>query len=94
MSNNRAEESKVCCCVDVGTTLDNSDSTASYHHVFTHKADAEAMLETLTAQARSVESEPCKITSRFSEQDGGICLDVDFVFCCQAETFIFQLGLR
>jgi uncharacterized protein (TIGR00743 family) len=40
------------------------------------------------------ESDPCQITSTFTEVDGGVRLDIDFVFACEAETLIFQLGLR
>jgi uncharacterized protein (TIGR00743 family) len=39
-----------------------------------------------------VESEPCKIIPTFTEVEGGVQLDIDFVFCCEAETLIFQLG--
>ncbi|MGF7447772.1 DUF406 family protein, partial [Klebsiella michiganensis] len=41
-----------------------------------------------------VESEPCKITPPFTDVDGGVKLVIDFVFSCEAETQIFQLGLR
>ncbi|WP_148872245.1 DUF406 family protein, partial [Serratia marcescens] len=30
----------------------------------------------------------------FKDVDGGVQLDIDFVFSCEAETLIFQLGLR
>ncbi|MEZ1650027.1 YfcZ/YiiS family protein, partial [Enterobacter hormaechei] len=53
--------------------------------------------ETLTAlskRARDVESDPCEIKSTFTEVEGGVKLDIDFVFACEAETLIFQLGLR
>ncbi|UYU30929.1 YfcZ/YiiS family protein [Siccibacter colletis] len=94
MSKNSADETPVCCCIDVGTIMDNTDCTASYSRVFSNRADAEATLDALSAKAREVESEPCQITPRFSEVDGGVQLDIDFVFACQAETMIFQLGLR
>ena len=45
-------------------------------------------------KARGVESEPCQITSTFTEEAEGVRLDIDFVFACEAETLIFQLGLR
>ncbi|WP_459592067.1 DUF406 family protein, partial [Enterobacter asburiae] len=32
--------------------------------------------------------------STFTEVEGGVKLDIDFVFACEAETLIFQLGLR
>ncbi len=94
MSKCSADETPVCCCMDVGTIMDNTDCTASYSREFANKADAEAMLTSLTAKARGVESEPCQITSTFTDTAEGVRLDIDFIFCCEAETLIFQLGLR
>ncbi|WP_393969367.1 YfcZ/YiiS family protein [Kluyvera intermedia] len=94
MSKCSADETPVCCCMDVGTIMDNTDTTASYSRVFANRADAETTLAALSEKAREVESEPCKITSTFKEVDGGVQLDIDFVFACEAETLIFQLGLR
>ncbi|CCG87884.1 YfcZ/YiiS family protein [Erwinia piriflorinigrans] len=87
-------ETAACCCVDVGTILDNSDCTASYRQDFQHQDQAEAMLRNLTAKARAVESEPCLIDSQFHQTSAGIQLECHFTFSCQAETMIFQLGLR
>ncbi|MDT9091276.1 DUF406 family protein, partial [Escherichia coli] len=42
----------------------------------------------------NVESEPCKINSTFTDVNGGVQLNIDFVFSCEAESLIFQLGLR
>ncbi|MGM3175249.1 YfcZ/YiiS family protein [Dickeya lacustris] len=89
-----AEETAACCCVDVGTVMDNTDCTASYCHVFSDRDSAEQMVDQLTQKARAVESEPCAISTRFSDVEGGVQLDMDFTFSCQAETLIFQLGLR
>ena len=89
-----ASETAACCCVDVGTVMDNTDCTASYSEEFERREQAEAMLRTLTDKARAVESEPCLIESRFSETPAGVTLDCEFTFSCQAETMIFQLGLR
>lgn len=94
MSRNSADETPVCCCIDVGSIIDNTDCIASYSRVFASKAQAEETLAALSAKAHEVESEPCQITPRFTEEAGGIRLDIDFLFCCQAETMIFQLGLR
>ena len=94
MSKCSADETPVCCCMDVGTIMDNSDCTASYSRVFETRAQAEETLAALTEKARGVESEPCKITPVFKDVDGGVQLDIDFVFSCEAETLIFQLGLR
>ncbi|MBA0217412.1 YfcZ/YiiS family protein [Pectobacterium brasiliense] len=89
-----AEETAACCCVDVGTIMDNTDCTASYSNVFGNRAEAEAALAALTEKARAVESEPCEIASTLEDVDGGVKLDINFTFSCQAETMIFQLGLR
>lgn len=90
----RAQESPVCCCVDVGTIMDNTDCTASYSQVLANQQEAEKTLAALTEKARSVESDPCVISSRINPVEGGVQLDADFTFACQAETLIFQLALR
>ena len=79
MSKCSADETPVCCCMDVGTIMDNSDCTASYSRVFANRAEAD---------------EPCKITPTFTEESDGVRLDIDFTFACEAEMLIFQLGLR
>ncbi|HIE9183476.1 TPA: YfcZ/YiiS family protein [Klebsiella quasipneumoniae subsp. similipneumoniae] len=94
MSKCSADETPVCCCMDVGTIVDNTDCTASYSRVFANRAEAEQMLAALSEKARSVESEPCKINPVFADVGGGVQLDIDFVFSCEAESLIFQLGLR
>jgi len=71
--------------MDVGTIVDNTDCTASYSRVFANRAEAEQMLAALSEKARSVESEPCKINPVFADVDGGVQLDIDFVFSCEAE---------
>ena len=52
------------------------------------------MLAALSEKARNVQSEPCKINPTFTDVDGGVQLDIDFIFSCEAESLIFQLGLR
>ena len=94
MSKCSADETPVCCCMDVGTIMDNTDCTASYSRVFSNRAEAEETLTALSKRARDVESDPCEIKSTFTEVEGGVQLDIDFVFACEAETLIFQLGLR
>jgi len=80
--------------MDVGTIMDNTDCTASYSRVFPNRAEAEETLAALSQRAREVESDPCEIKSTFTEVEGGVQLVIDFVFACEAETLIFQLGLR
>lgn len=94
MSKCSADETPVCCCMDVGTIVDNTDCTASYSRVFANRAEAEQTLAALSEKARNVQSEPCKINSTFTDVDGGVQLDIDFIFSCEAESLIFQLGLR
>ncbi|HDU2709584.1 TPA: YfcZ/YiiS family protein [Klebsiella pneumoniae] len=94
MSKCSADETPVCCCMDVGTIVDNTDCIASYSHVFANRAEAEQTLAALSEEARNVESEPCQINPTFTDVDGGVQLDIDFVFSCEAESLIFQLGLR
>ena len=94
MSKCSADETPVCCCMDVGTIVDNTDCTASYSRVFANRAEAEQTLAALSEKARNVESEPCQINPTFTDVDGGVQLDIDFVFSCEAEFLIFQLGLR
>jgi len=80
--------------MDVGTIMDNTDCTASYSRVFPNRAEAEETLAALSQRAREVESDPCEIKSTFTAVEGGVRLDIDFGFACEAETLIFQLGLR
>ena len=94
MSKCSADDTPVCCCMDVGTIVDNTDCTASYSRVFANRAEAEQTLAALSEKARNVESEPCQINPTFTDVDGGVQLDIDFVFSCEAESLIFQLGLR
>ena len=89
MSKCSADETPVCCCMDVGTIMDNTDCTASYSRVFPNRAEAEETLAALSKRAREVESDPCEIKSTFTEVEGGVQLDIDFVFACEAETLIF-----
>ncbi|MEJ0492275.1 YfcZ/YiiS family protein [Klebsiella pneumoniae] len=94
MSKCSADETPVCCCMDVGTIVDSTDCTASYSRVFANRAEAEQTFAALSEKARNVESEPCQINPTFTDVDGGVQLDIDFVFSCEAESLIFQLGLR
>ncbi|SXG03257.1 Protein of uncharacterised function (DUF406) [Klebsiella variicola] len=94
MSKCSADETPVCCCMDVGTIVDNTDCTASYSRVFANRAEAEQTLAALSEKARNVQFEPCKINPTFTDVDGGVQLDIDFIFSCEAESLIFQLGLR
>jgi uncharacterized protein (TIGR00743 family) len=69
--------------MDVGTIVDNTDCTASYSRVFANRAEAEQTLAALSEKARNVESEPCKINPTFTDVDGGVQLDIDFVLAAK-----------
>lgn len=89
-----AEETAACCCVDVGTVIDNTDCVASYDATFQSESDAQNALARLTEEANKIASEPCKIKSKIEAIEGGFRLVIDVEFCCQAECMIFQLALR
>lgn len=76
MSKCSADETPVCCCMDVGTIMDNTDCTASYSRVFPNRAEAEETLAALSQRAREVESDPCEIKSTFTEVEGGVRLEI------------------
>ncbi|MGL5729237.1 MAG: YfcZ/YiiS family protein [Plesiomonas sp.] len=90
----RVQETAACCCVDVGTILDNTDCTAKVEQQFATRADAETFLAKLTKKARDIESDACIISSALTENAEGVLLNAEFTFSCQAETMIFQLTLR
>lgn len=94
MSECKANESPACCCVDVGTIIDNSDCAVEFSQVYASEADAKAALDYLTEKARAAESDPCTITSEITAVDGGYRLDAKFEFAYQVEMMIFQLSTR
>lgn len=94
MSECKANESPMCCCVDVGTIIDNSECAVDFSQVYTTEAEAKEALAYLTSKARAAESEPCKITSEIKAVGNGYKLNACFDFSCQAETMIFQLSTR
>ncbi|QIW15018.1 hypothetical protein A4G20_00855 [Pasteurellaceae bacterium RH1A] len=94
MSECKANETPVCCCVDVGTIIDGSDCAVDFSQVYANQAQAEEALAYLTEKAQAAQSDPCKIESQFKEVDGGVELSARFEFCCQAESMIFQLSTR
>ncbi|MEN3754324.1 YfcZ/YiiS family protein [Mangrovibacter yixingensis] len=92
--NTSTREKETCGCMDVGTILDNADCIATYSKQFATKEEALAAQESLTAKARGIESEPCQISADLAQAGDVYQLDMSFVFSCQAETLIFQLGTR
>ncbi|MDP8033222.1 YfcZ/YiiS family protein [Pasteurella atlantica] len=94
MSECEANESKVCCCVDVGTVIDGEDRSVDFVQVYATQSQAEDALAYLTEKAKTAESEPCQINSKITQVENGYELKADFEFCCQAEAMIFQLSTR
>ena len=68
MSKCSADETPVCCCMDVGTIMDNTDCTASYSRVFPNRAEAEETLAALS-QGR-VKSNPIRVKSNHLHGSG------------------------
>lgn len=94
MSECKANESPMCCCVDVGTIIDNSERAVDFSQCYATEADAQDALAYLTSKARVAQSEPCEITSNIKAVENGYELTACFTFSCQAETMIFQLSTR
>lgn len=90
----KAEEVKACCCVDVGTIIDNSDRAVDFSQLYATEELAKEALAYLTDKARAAETDPCEINSKISAVEGGYLLEAAFLFSCQAETMIFQLSTR
>lgn len=94
MIKSNPEECEACCCVDMGSIIDNNECVAHIEQAYSSEDEARASLEKLINQAREVESDPCKIESKIEIVEQGVVLKASFDFACQAETLIFQLALR
>lgn len=90
----KANETAACCCVDVGSIIDNDDCTVNYDKIFKSEAEANEMLMKLTSEAKKIESDPCIIESEISQENNEWKLNASFTFCCGTESLIFQLKLR
>ncbi len=93
MSKCSADETPVCCCMDVGTIMGIFTAPRLTAACF-NRAEAEQTLAALTEKARSVESNRAKSPRLSLKSCDGVRLDIDFTFACEAEMLIFQLGLR
>lgn len=90
----KAEEVSACCCVDVGTVIDNTDLTVLFSQTYETEEQAKEALIYLTEKAEKSAQTECKIESKIEKMDDGYKLDASFTFDCQAETMIFQLSTR
>lgn len=57
-----ANETAACCCVDVGTVMDNSDCTATWSEWFAQRSEAEAKLASLTKKRGRLNLTPARST--------------------------------
>lgn len=97
MSKNLSEkihESAVCCCVDVGSIIDNSDTSTTLSAVCQSDVEAQELLATWQQQAEKAASDPVSVTHRIEPSAEGLLLTADITFSCQAELLIFQLAQR
>lgn len=83
-----------CNTFDIGSILDNSELEVKFSKAYATQAEAENALAKLVQKARDTESEPCQISSEIRQLENAFQLDASFVFSCQAEVVIFQLGTR
>lgn len=90
----KAEEAKACCCVDVGTVIDNEDCGVDFEQVYSSQEQAEQALAYLTEKAQQAQTDPCEIKSEIIKLADGYQLKAHFLFSCQAESMIFQLSTR
>lgn len=94
MSECKLNETPACCCVDVGTIIDNSDCVVDFSQNYSTEAEAKDALDYLISKAHAAESEPCKIESDVKMVDGSWCATARFEFAYQVEAMIFQLSTR
>lgn len=90
----KVEEVAACCCVDVGTIIDNNDLTVSFSQIYHTENQALEALKYLTNKANEAALNQCQINSNIKKMDDGFQLTADFTFECQAESMIFQLATR
>ena len=83
MSKCSADETPVCCCMDVGTIMDNSDCTASYSRVFANRAEAEQTLAALTEKPVAWNPNRAK-SPRLSLKSLTVCAGYRFHFCLRS----------
>lgn len=83
-----------CCCLDVDAVIRAGQANVTVEHVVTSQSEALALLADLTKRAEKIQSELCKIDSRVEAVSEGFKLTATFNFYCEAESLIFQLGLR
>lgn len=64
-----AKETPVCCCVDVGTIIDNENCGVEFEQVYLSQEEAEVALQYLTEKANKAANDgPCQIASSIEKK--------------------------
>lgn len=90
----QAQDVAACCCVDVGTVIDNSDLNVSFKKIFQSKEEAEEVLAYLKTKAQKAAFSGFNVVNEIISTSDGYVLKANFTFECQAEAIIFQLEVR
>ncbi|MDG6897480.1 hypothetical protein A6A19_05680 [Actinobacillus delphinicola] len=90
----RAQEVAACCCVDVGTVIDNSDLNVQIEKKFATLKDAQEMLARLKEKAKESAFSGFEVVDEIESINDEFLLKATFTFECQAESMIFQLAMR
>lgn len=90
----KAQEVAACCCVDVGTVIDNSDLSVVVEKIFPSLKDAENVLAQLKEKAKEAAFSGFEVVDEILPVEDGFLLKANFTFECQAESMIFQLATR
>ncbi|WP_087505929.1 YfcZ/YiiS family protein [Neiella marina] len=90
----KIEDTPACCCVDVGSILDNSDTTATLTAECADENAANDVLAGWQSAADDIASEPVVVKHQVETTEQGVQLTASLTFSCQAELLIFQLGQR
>ncbi len=90
----RAQEVAACCCVDVGTVIDNSDLSVQIEKTFPTLEEAQSVLTHLKEKAADAAFSGFEVVDEIIAVDDKYLLKATFTFECQAESMIFQLATR
>lgn len=89
----KIHESAACCCVDVGSIIDNSETSTTLTAVCDTETEAKTQLAQWQEHAEKA-SDTVTINHKLEPVEQGFEVTADITFSCQAELLIFQLGQR
>lgn len=90
----KAAEAHNMCKLKGDSMLDNAERQIAFEAVYDSEEQAQQAVEFFTQKAKSVETEPCEITSEISHIDEGYLMQMWITFSCQAEVILFQMAVR